>query len=120
MTWQGRTKTGGNAIQGWLFWQGVETMMTWTGSNHLIIYDLSDPARPKYIRDYGMPGQQPGATSYIGHIEGGRRPPRCDLCWQAEEPNLHGTWHGQQRHTHDRRSTEVTDRIQEPTHPYRG
>lgn len=43
----------------------------WTGRNHLLIYDLSDPARPRYIRDYGMPGQQPGATSYIGHVKGG-------------------------------------------------
>lgn len=43
----------------------------WTSGNHLMIYDLSNPTRPKYIRDYGMPGQQPGATSYIGHVEGG-------------------------------------------------
>ncbi|HTI40787.1 MAG TPA: hypothetical protein VL693_03095 [Vicinamibacterales bacterium] len=26
------------------------------------IYDLSDPAHPVFIRDYGLPGQQPGST----------------------------------------------------------
>ena len=26
------------------------------------IYDLSDPARPVFIRDFGLPGQQPGAA----------------------------------------------------------
>lgn len=32
-----------------------------SGSNqHLKIYDLSDPAHPVYIRDFGLVGQQPG------------------------------------------------------------
>ena len=31
-------------------------------SQHLKIYDLSDPAHPKYVRDFGLPGQQPGAA----------------------------------------------------------
>jgi hypothetical protein len=26
------------------------------------IYDLSDPAKPQHIRDFGLPGQQPGAA----------------------------------------------------------
>src|SRR6516162_8117185 len=26
------------------------------------IYDLSDPAHPMFIRDFGLPGQQPGST----------------------------------------------------------
>jgi hypothetical protein len=26
------------------------------------IYDLSDPAQPRFIRDFGLPGQQPGAS----------------------------------------------------------
>jgi hypothetical protein len=30
-------------------------------NQHLKIYDLSDPAHPKYIRDFGLPGQQPQA-----------------------------------------------------------
>lgn len=43
----------------------------WTGGNHLIVYDLSDPANPVYIRDFGMLGQQPGSSRYFGHLEGG-------------------------------------------------
>lgn len=40
-----------------------------SGSNqHLKIYDLSDPAHPKYIRDFGLLGQQPGATSHAGIV----------------------------------------------------
>jgi len=30
------------------------------------IFDLSDPAKPVYIRDFGLLGQQPGATSFQG------------------------------------------------------
>ena len=26
------------------------------------VYDLSDPAKPVHIRDFGIPGQEPGAT----------------------------------------------------------
>ena len=29
------------------------------------IYDLSDPAHPVFIRDFGLPGQQPGATGPV-------------------------------------------------------
>ena len=29
------------------------------------IYDLSDPAHPKKIRDFGLPGQEPGATGTV-------------------------------------------------------
>lgn len=33
-----------------------------TGSQqHVYIYDLSDPAKPVFIRQFGLPGQQPGA-----------------------------------------------------------
>src|SRR5258707_601314 len=38
----------------------------WTGGNHMKIYDLSDPAKPKYIRDFGLLGAQPGATTHEG------------------------------------------------------
>ena len=37
----------------------------WKGQ-HMKIYDLSDPAKPVYIRDFGLLGQQPGATSHEG------------------------------------------------------
>jgi hypothetical protein len=29
------------------------------------VYDLSDPAHPKKIRDFGLPGQEPGATGTV-------------------------------------------------------
>ena len=29
------------------------------------IYDLSDPAKPVHIRDFGLPGQEPGATGTV-------------------------------------------------------
>jgi hypothetical protein len=41
----------------------------WKGQ-HLKIYDLSDPANPRYIRDFGLLGQQPGATSHEGVVGG--------------------------------------------------
>ena len=41
----------------------------WKGQ-HLKIYDLSDPAHPKYIRDFGLLGQQPSATSHEGVVGG--------------------------------------------------
>ncbi len=41
----------------------------WKGGNHMKIYDLSDPAKPVYIRDFGLVGSQPGATSHEGLAE---------------------------------------------------
>lgn len=41
----------------------------WKGQ-HMKIYDLSDPAKPVYIRDFGLLGQQPNATTYEG-VKGG-------------------------------------------------
>jgi hypothetical protein len=38
----------------------------WKGGNHFKIYDLSNPLRPVYIRDFGLVGSQPGATSHEG------------------------------------------------------
>src|ERR1700686_4647571 len=29
------------------------------------VYDLSDPSEPQFIRDYGLPGQQPGGTGTV-------------------------------------------------------
>jgi hypothetical protein len=31
-------------------------------NDHVLIYDLSDPAKPKFIRSFGLPEQAPGAT----------------------------------------------------------
>src|SRR5579864_3025645 len=33
----------------------------WRTPRMAMIYDLSDPANPKFIRNFGLPGQQPGA-----------------------------------------------------------
>jgi hypothetical protein len=41
----------------------------WKGQ-HMKIYDLSDPAKPIYIRDFGLLGQQPGETSHEGLVDG--------------------------------------------------
>ncbi|MHB8769828.1 MAG: LVIVD repeat-containing protein [Syntrophales bacterium] len=37
----------------------------WSGQ-HLVIYDLSDPTRPRFIADWGLPEQLPGATTGRG------------------------------------------------------
>src|SRR5216117_174716 len=34
----------------------------WRTTRMTKIYDLSDPAHPAFIRDFGLPGQQPGST----------------------------------------------------------
>ncbi len=34
----------------------------WRTTRMTKIYDLSDPAQPQFIRDFGLPGQEPGAT----------------------------------------------------------
>ncbi len=37
----------------------------WRQGQSMLIYDWSDPAAPKYIRTFGLPGGQPGATGPI-------------------------------------------------------
>lgn len=37
----------------------------WRVNQHMKIYDLSNPASPVYIRDFGLAGQQPGSTGPI-------------------------------------------------------
>ena len=34
----------------------------WRTTRMTKIYDLSDPAKPRFIRDFGLPGQQPGSA----------------------------------------------------------
>src|SRR5258705_11036701 len=36
------------------------------------VYDLGDPAAPRFIRDFGLPGQEPGSTGVAP--EGGHGP----------------------------------------------
>jgi hypothetical protein len=35
--------------------------VSWRPGNHIMIYDLSNPAHPKFIRDWALDGQQPGS-----------------------------------------------------------
>ncbi len=37
----------------------------WRAHRMTQIYDLSDPAKPVFIRNFGLPGQQPGATGAV-------------------------------------------------------
>src|SRR5262249_10239092 len=30
--------------------------------DHMLVYDLSDPAKPVFLRNFGLPGQQPGSS----------------------------------------------------------
>jgi hypothetical protein len=40
----------------------VSGLADWRTRRMTQIYDLSDPARPVFIRNFGLPGQQPGST----------------------------------------------------------
>ena len=37
----------------------------WRTSRMTQVFDLSDPARPRFIRNFGLPGQQPGAQGPV-------------------------------------------------------
>lgn len=37
----------------------------WRTSRMTQVYDLSDPAKPRFIRNFGLPGHQPGATGNV-------------------------------------------------------
>ncbi len=43
----------------------VSGVPDWRTRRMTSIYDLSDPAHPVKIRDFGLPGQQPGATGTV-------------------------------------------------------
>ena len=36
----------------------------WAPRRMTQVYDLSDPAEPRFIRNFGLPGQQPGAPDH--------------------------------------------------------
>jgi len=40
----------------------VSGVPDWRAVRMMQVYDLSDPAHPVFIRNFGLPGQQPGAT----------------------------------------------------------
>ena len=43
----------------------VEGVPGWRTRRMTQIYDLSNPAKPAFIRNFGLPGQQPGATGPV-------------------------------------------------------
>jgi hypothetical protein len=43
----------------------------WRTRRMMQVYDLSDPANPKHIRDFGLAGQEPGATGTVPTEEHG-------------------------------------------------
>jgi hypothetical protein len=42
--------------------RGNDTANGWRTGNHILIFDLSDPANPKFLRDWALDGQQPGGV----------------------------------------------------------
>jgi len=36
----------------------------WRAKRMMQVYDLSDPSEPVFVRDFGLPGQQPGSTGF--------------------------------------------------------
>src|SRR5262249_1002295 len=43
----------------------VSGLQDWRTRRMTQIFDLGDPSEPKLIRNYGLPGQQPGATGPV-------------------------------------------------------
>lgn len=66
----GATQAGGDG------WNGASSP-----NQHLKIFDLSDPANPKYIMDFGYPGQNPGSTFVI---------PGTENTTKTVPPGVHG------------------------------
>ncbi len=69
------------------------------------VYDLSDPAHPVHIRDFGLPGQEPGATR-----RGADRAAWPDLDRAERQPDLFRLRHRQGRHAADRRPRQAAAR----------
>ena len=55
--------------------RGSDKDAGWRTGHHIMVYDLSNPAQPKFLRDWALDGQQPG----------GKIPP-----YFKEVPNIHG------------------------------
>ena len=81
----------------------------WKGQ-HLKIYDLSDPAKPVYIRDFGLLGQQPGATSHEG-VTGGIPIHGAISAGVDKESRVRRLRHGSQRRHPDSRPQKIADRV---------
>src|SRR5713101_2318396 len=55
--------------------RGDDQAKGWRSGNHIMVFDLSDPAKPKFLRDWALDGQQPG----------GKIPPYFETV-----PSIHG------------------------------
>src|SRR5499427_5190041 len=42
--------------------RGTDAAAGWKTGHHIMLYDLSNPAAPRFIRDWTLDGQQPGAS----------------------------------------------------------
>jgi len=42
--------------------RGNDTNDHWASGNHIFIFDVSNPANPKFLRDWALDGQQPGGV----------------------------------------------------------
>lgn len=62
-------------------------------NQHLKIYDLSNPASPKYIMDFGHPGQNPGSTFVIPGTENTTRTVPPGVHGPVVVTTLHGVTH---------------------------
>lgn len=69
----GATKSTDGAFDGW--------NRKSSPAQHLKIYDLSNPASPKYIMDFGYPGQNPGSTFVM---------PGTETTTKTVPPGVHG------------------------------
>lgn len=49
-------------IAGPLDWPARPKISHNDAGEHALIYDLSDPAKPVFVRSFGLPGQQPGSS----------------------------------------------------------
>ena len=68
------------------------------------VFDLSDPSNPVKIRDFGLPGQQPGAT---GAVPVDRS--RAGFDRREGQPRLSRLRHQPRRHPADRRPREALE-----------
>jgi hypothetical protein len=69
----------------------------WQTNHHVYIWDLSNPANPVFIRQWGLPGQQPTAN-----------PSTAQSCYNAPGPNCYEGVTNPPTGTHDVYSAGVT------------
>jgi len=81
----------------------VSAVPGWRVNRMTEVYDLGDPAHPVKIRDFGLPGQEPGSTGPVPTEVHG------PIALAAEQPHLFRLWEQQGRHPADRRSRQALE-----------